>query len=122
VHKILASKYICENGKKKREKKKRRNFPANWAGGGGGFWPKRRQRERAGALSAHLAQSRGATTGERRCGAGPHAKERGEGNDVNDTEGGGRGLDRGRSAASPVAVLRRRSGFAVGKRWRSMGG
>jgi hypothetical protein len=34
VHKILASKYICENGKKKREKKKRRNFPTSWAGGG----------------------------------------------------------------------------------------
>jgi hypothetical protein len=33
VHKILASKYICENGKKKREKKKRKNSPANWAGG-----------------------------------------------------------------------------------------
>jgi hypothetical protein len=29
VNKILASKYICENGKKKREKKKRRNSPAN---------------------------------------------------------------------------------------------
>jgi hypothetical protein len=47
--------------------------------GRGGFWPKRRQRERAGVLSAHLAQPRGATAGERRCGAGPHARERGEG-------------------------------------------
>jgi hypothetical protein len=88
VHKILASKYICENGKKKRENKKRRNSPANWAGGD--FWPNRRQRERAGALSAHLAQSRGATAGEWRCGAGPHARERGGGNGVNDTEGGAR--------------------------------
>jgi hypothetical protein len=30
VHKILASKYICENG----EKEKRKDFPASWAGGG----------------------------------------------------------------------------------------
>jgi hypothetical protein len=86
VHKILASKYICENGKKKREKKKRKNFPANWAGGE--FWPKRRQRERAGALSAHLAQPRGATAGERCCGAGPHARERGEGTALTARRGG----------------------------------
>jgi hypothetical protein len=33
VHKILVSKYICENGKKKREKKKEKGFPASWAGG-----------------------------------------------------------------------------------------
>jgi hypothetical protein len=33
VHKILASKYISENGKKKRKKKKRKDFPASWAGG-----------------------------------------------------------------------------------------
>jgi hypothetical protein len=26
VHKILASKYICENGKKKREKEKEKEF------------------------------------------------------------------------------------------------
>jgi hypothetical protein len=87
VHKILASKYICENGKRKGKRKRERIFQPT---GPGGFWPRRRERERAGALSAHLAQPRGATAGEWHCGAGPHARERGEGNGVNDTEGGAR--------------------------------
>jgi hypothetical protein len=121
VHKILAFKYISENGKKKREKKKRKGFPASWARGGGGFWPRRRKRERAGALSAHLAQPRGATAGERCCGAARTPERGGEGTALT-ARREGRGLDRGRSAVSPAAVLRRRSGFAVGKRWRSMGG
>jgi hypothetical protein len=114
VHKILASKYICENGKKKREKKKRKNFPANWAGGE--FWPKRRQRERAVALSVHLAQPRGAMAGERRCGAGLHARE-GGGNGVNGTEGG-----KGSTGAGRRRALRRFSAVGPVLRWGSGGG
>ncbi len=53
VHKILASKYICENGKNKRDKKKRKGFPASWAGVG--FWPRRRKHERAGARAPTIA-------------------------------------------------------------------
>ena len=75
VHKILASKYICENGKKKKEKKKEKGFPASWAGGG--FRPSRRERAQAGALSAQLAQPREATAGDGAMARGPHANEGG---------------------------------------------
>jgi hypothetical protein len=34
VHKILAYKYICINGKKKWENKKEKEFPTSWVGGG----------------------------------------------------------------------------------------
>jgi hypothetical protein len=61
VHKILASKYICENGKKKREKKKKKEFPASRSGG---FWPTRRESARAVALAAQLAQLCGAMAGD----------------------------------------------------------
>jgi hypothetical protein len=72
VHKILASKYICENGKKKREKKKRKDFPASWAGGDFGpvgasargrarfrsTWPSRAGRRRGTALRRGPARQR----------------------------------------------------------------
>jgi hypothetical protein len=61
VHKILASKYICENGKKKREKKKKKEFPASRAGGD--FSPPGAS-ARAGVLAAQLAQLCGATAGD----------------------------------------------------------
>jgi hypothetical protein len=67
--------------------------------GRGGFWPRRRKRARAGALTAHLAQLRGATAGERRCGAGPHARERGE--TMLTARREGRGLDRGPVGGEP---------------------
>jgi len=76
VHKILASKYICENGKKKREKEKEKEFSSQL--GRGDFWPNRRQRERAGVLSAHLAQPRGATAGETALRRGPARQREGE--------------------------------------------
>jgi hypothetical protein len=61
VHKILASKYIYENGKKKREKKKKKGFPASWAGGD--FGPPGAS-ARGGVLAAQLAQLCGATAGD----------------------------------------------------------
>jgi hypothetical protein len=68
------------NGKGKRE----RIFQL---AGPGGFRPSWRERARAGALSAHLAQPRGATAGDgavvRAC-----TPERGRADDVNGTEGG----------------------------------
>jgi hypothetical protein len=114
VHKILASKYICENGKKKRKKKKEKGFPASWAGGG--FRPSRRERARAGALSAQLAQLRGATARDGAVARGPHARERGWLTALTATEGGegarpGSGRRRAPrqfSAAGPV--LRRGGG------------
>jgi hypothetical protein len=42
VHKILAYKYIYENGEKKWQKKKKKEFPASWA---------------RGEISAHLGAS-----------------------------------------------------------------
>jgi hypothetical protein len=83
VHKVLASKYICENGKKKRKKKKRKNSPANWARGGD-FGPLG-----ADALAAQLAQLRGSDGGGRRRSAGPPARE-GEGADGVDGNRGGK--------------------------------
>jgi hypothetical protein len=73
VHKILASKYICENGKKKREKKKETGFPASWAGG----ISAQQARARAGgcAFGPVGPAARGDDRGRRR-GAGPHARER----------------------------------------------
>jgi hypothetical protein len=62
---------------------------------------------------AHLAQPRGATAGEWRCGVGPHARERGGGNDVNDTEGGAR--------AQPGAGRRRFSAVGPVLRWENGG-
>jgi hypothetical protein len=73
VHKVLASKYICENGKKKWERKKRKDFPASRTEGGG--------------ISAHLAQPRGATAGNGAV-AWARTPERGRVDGVNGTEGG----------------------------------
>jgi hypothetical protein len=85
VHKILASKYICENGKKKRENKKEKGFPASWAGGD--FGPLDAS-ARGGALAAQLAQLRGATSGDGAVARGPHARERGWMTALTATEGG----------------------------------
>jgi hypothetical protein len=140
VHKILVSRYICENGKKKWERKKIKDFPASRAGG---FRPTWRERARAGALSAHLAQPRGATTGDCAVARGPHARERGWLTVLTATEGGegarpGSGRRRSPrrfSAAGPV--LRRGGGgkaragdgghggganFACGDLWRPIRG
>jgi hypothetical protein len=76
-------------GKRKGKRKRERIFQPTGSGRGE-FWLRRRQRERAGALSAHLAQPRGRRRGKRRCGVGPHTRERGKGNGDNDTEGGAR--------------------------------
>jgi hypothetical protein len=97
VHKILASKYICENGKKKREKKKRKDFPDSWAGGGdfgpGGASARGRARFRP------TWPSRAGDGGERRCGAGPHAREGGRTALTAQKEG--RELDRGPVGGEP---------------------
>jgi hypothetical protein len=98
VHKILASKYICENGKKKREKKRRKDFPANWARGDFGpegasargrarfrpTWPSRAGRRRGNGAVAR------ARTPERE-GGGTALTARRE----------GRGLDRGPVGGEP---------------------
>ena len=102
-------------GKRKGKRERERIFQPT---GPGGFWPRRRERERAGALSAHLAQPRGATAGERRCDAGPHARERGEGNGVNGTEGG----TRARPGAGRRRAPRRFSAVGLVLRWGSDGG
>ena len=86
VHKISASKYIYENGKKKREKKKKKGFPASWAGGDFGP-PGASARARVGVLAAQLAQPRGSDGGGRRRGARP--TRQGEGV-VNGVDGNGR--------------------------------
>jgi hypothetical protein len=83
VHKILASKYICENRKKKREKKKRRDFPASWAGGGfRSSWRKRARARFRPTWPSRAGRRRG--TALRR---GP-ARQRGGADGVNDMEGG----------------------------------
>jgi hypothetical protein len=109
VHKILAYKYIYENGEKKWEKKKK-EFPVSWAGGEILAHPG------TSALAAQLAQLRGSDGGERRRGAGPHARES-EGADGVDGNGG-RGVSTGvRPAANPAVVLCCRSGSSAGRRW-----
>jgi hypothetical protein len=45
--------------------------------GRGGFWPTRRERARAGALSAQLAHLRGAMVGDGAVARGPHVREGG---------------------------------------------
>jgi hypothetical protein len=91
-------------------------------GHGRGFRPTRRGRAGAGALAAQLAQLRGSDGGGRRRSAGPPSRERERADGVDGNGGGGKGLDRGRSAASSAAVLRHRSGSSAGKWWRSTGG
>jgi hypothetical protein len=73
VHKILASKYICENGKKKWERKKRKDFPANRAGGISAQLARARAGGRAFGPDGPAARGDG---GGRRRGTGPHARER----------------------------------------------
>jgi hypothetical protein len=113
VHKILASQYICENGKKKREKKKKKGFSASWAGGGGGFRPTRR-----GRACGPAARGDGR---ERRRGAGPTREGEGVADGIDGNRGRGGGSTGVRPAASPAAVLRRGSGSSAGKRWRNTG-
>jgi hypothetical protein len=123
VHKILASQYICENGKNKREKKKKKGFSASWAGGGD-FGPPGAS-ARAGALAAQLAQLRGATAGNDAVARGPHARERGWLTALTATEGGqgarpGSGRRRAPRRFSVMGpVLRRGSG---GEAWAGAGG
>jgi hypothetical protein len=74
VHKISAYKYIYENGKKKWEKKKEKGFLVSWAGGD--FGPAGRERARSRAGRRPTRPTSGGDGGERRCGAGPHARER----------------------------------------------
>ena len=74
VHKISAYKYIYENGKKKWEKKKEKGFLASWAGGD--FGPAGRERARSRAGRRPTRPTSGGDGGERRRGAGPHARER----------------------------------------------
>jgi hypothetical protein len=114
MHKISAYKYIyMKMGKRNGKRKRRRNFQL--AGPGGNFGPPGRERARAGALAAQLAQLRGSDGGERRRGMGPHARER-EGADGVDGNGGRgfrpesgrRRIPRRFSAVGPV--LRRGSG------------
>jgi hypothetical protein len=71
-------------GKRKEKRKRERIFQLAEQGGFRASW---RKRARAGALSAHLAQPRGAMAGN---GAAARARtpERGRADDVNDTEGG----------------------------------
>ena len=92
--------------------------------GPGGFWPSWRKRARAGALSAHLAQPRGATAGGTALRCGPARQREGGGNDVNGTEGGARarpgpvgGEPRGGSPPS----IRFCGGETVAKHGRLMG-
>jgi hypothetical protein len=71
-----------------------------------------------------LAQPRGATAGERRCGAGPHARERG-GNGVNSTEGGARarpGWGNGGGAWAVDGGHGGEANFAYGGLWRPVRG
>jgi hypothetical protein len=117
VHKILASKYICENGEKKREKKKKKEFPASRAGGDFGTPG---ASARAGVLAAQLC---GATAGGRRRGAGPHAREREGLTALTATKGGGfdRGLAGGESRGGSPPWVRFFGGEAVAKHGRVKG-
>jgi hypothetical protein len=123
VHKILASKYICENGRKKREKKKRKDFPASWAEGG--FRPRWRKRARAGALLAHSAQPRGATAGENGAAARARTPERGGGRTALTARREGQELDRGPVGGEPRGgsppSVRFCGGETVAKHGRVMG-
>jgi hypothetical protein len=82
---------------KEKEKEKEKGFPSQL--GRGDFGPEGAS-ARAGALSAHLAQPRGAMAGERRCDAGPHARERGERTALT-ARREGRELDRGLVGGEP---------------------
>jgi hypothetical protein len=73
VHKILASKYICENGKKKREQKRKRNFQLAGPGGISAHQTRARARGRACGPAGPAVRGDG---GGRRRGAGPHARDR----------------------------------------------
>jgi hypothetical protein len=118
VHKILASKYICEIGKKKREKKKK--FPASRAGG---------------EISAHQARARArarlrpswpSCAGRRRGTApwrGPACQREGGADGVDGTEEGGldRGPAGGESRAGSPPWVRFFGGEVVAKHGRVKG-
>jgi hypothetical protein len=112
--KILASKYICENGKKKREKKKRKDFLANWAGGILAQKAQARAGGRAFGPLGPAARGDGGGTALRR---GP-ARQREGGNSVNGTEGGARA----RPGAGRRRAPRRFSAVGPVLRWGNGGG
>jgi hypothetical protein len=72
VHKILAYKYICINGKKKWENKKEKEFPTSWVGGD--FGPPRRA---CGPVGPAVRERWRGTTGDGAVARGPHASEGG---------------------------------------------
>jgi hypothetical protein len=121
VHKILASKYICENGKKKREKKKRKDFPANWAGGILAQKAQARAGGRAFGPLGPVARGDGGGTVLRR---GPARQREGEGTALT-AQREGRGLDRGPVGGEPCGgsppSVRFCGGEAVAKHGRLMG-
>jgi hypothetical protein len=89
VHKILASKYICENGKKKREKEKEKEFSSQL--GRGGFLAQQAPARAGGrAFGPPGPATRGDGGGNGAAARARTLERGGKENGVNDTEGGAR--------------------------------
>ena len=89
VHKILASKYICENGKKKREKEKENEFSSQL--GRGGFLAQQAPARAGGrAFGPPGPATRGDGGGNGAAARARTLERGGKENGVNGTEGGAR--------------------------------
>jgi hypothetical protein len=88
VHKILASKYICENGKKKREKEKEKEFSSQL--GRGGFLAQQAPARAGGRAFGPPNPAARGDDGGNGVAARARMPERGGENGVNGTEGGAR--------------------------------
>jgi hypothetical protein len=122
VHKILASKCICENGRKKREKKKRKDFPASWAGG---ILAQVAQERAGGRAFGPLGPAARGDGGGNGAAARARTPERGGGRTALTARREGRELDRGPVGGEPRGgsppSIRFCGGETVAKHGRLMG-